>query len=88
MRGHALPQERPSIIPSLVHNYYGGTAGSPPMRHTLHRPQPFPLPPPNHPGYLPRQLGSQTTRTMPQQTHSNQWNAETPLFPNSGQQQQ
>ena len=82
-----LPQERPSMSPSPVQNYYSGTAGSPPMRHTLYRPQPFPLPPPNHPGYLPRHSESQATRTMRQQTRSHQWNVETPLFPNSGQQQ-
>ena len=52
------------MSPSPVQNYYSGTAGSPPMRHTLYHPQPFPLTPPNHPGYLPRHSESQATRTM------------------------
>ena len=76
-----LQQQGPSMSPSPMQTYYSSTA-SPPTRHTLHHPQPFPLPPANHPGYLPRLSGYQITPTM------YQWNAETPLFPNSGRQQQ
>ena len=82
-----LLQEGPSMSPSPLQNYYSGTAGSPLMRHTLDHQQPFPQSPPNHQGYIPRQSESQTILTM-QQTRSNQWNAETLLFSNSGQQQQ